>query len=85
MPPLNGTLSYGGEVKKRSGYTVYLIALLIIVFITSSWLFNYYMLNNLKNDEKAVTGDMFGAVNALYSGFALTEIILTILLCNDQS
>jgi hypothetical protein len=66
--------------KKERDVQFFLIALLVVLFIISSWLINYYLLNRLKNDDKAATGEMFGAVNALYSGLALAGIILTILL-----
>lgn len=44
------------------------------------WVLTFVLLQNLGNEERGTFGDMFGSVNALYSGLALAGIIFTILL-----
>lgn len=48
--------------------------------IIGAWYYTYYKLNDLEPTERGTFGDMFGSVNALFSGLALAGIILTILL-----
>ncbi len=50
------------------------------VIIIALWLTTYFLLVNLKPDDRGTLGDMFGTVNALFSGLALAGIIFTILL-----
>ncbi|WP_194091613.1 hypothetical protein [Vibrio hibernica] len=56
---------------------VFSIGALIIV---SLWGINYYLLIDFPNDVRGTFGDMFGAVNALFSGFAFLGVIYAILL-----
>ncbi|MBO6794732.1 MAG: hypothetical protein JJ895_12545 [Balneolaceae bacterium] len=62
---LNKSISWG-----------WLIVVLIMVLLL--WSANYFILND--NSQKGVYGDMFGAVNALFSGFAFVGVIYAILL-----
>lgn len=50
------------------------------VIIIALWLSTYFLLVNLKPVDRGTLGDMFGTVNALFSGLALAGIIFTILL-----
>jgi hypothetical protein len=61
--------------KDRSFITT---AIVISIFIISLWMLTFLMLKD-KND-RGTFGDMFGSINALFSGLALAGIILTILL-----
>lgn len=54
------------------------ISITITIIIISLWVLTYFLL--IDNDKKGVIGDMFGSINALFSGLALAGIILTILL-----
>lgn len=56
---------------------MFFIGALVIV---SLWGINYFLLIDLANDERGTFGDMFGAVNALFSGFAFLGVIYAILL-----
>jgi uncharacterized membrane protein len=54
----------------------------IIVLIVAGWILTYYFLEG--NEARGTFGDMFGSLNALYSGFALAGIIITILLQKNE-
>lgn len=53
-------------------------AIIVSLAIIGLWVGTYCFLKD--NTEKGVIGDMFGSINALFSGLALAGIILTILL-----
>ena len=57
--------------------TTSVVALLLILGL---WILTYYQLKDLDNTKRGTFGDMFGALNALFSGLAFAGIILTILL-----
>lgn len=52
----------------------------VILLIIGIWFLNKELLENKCFDDRGTFGDMFGGVNALFSGFALAGIIFTILL-----
>lgn len=56
------------------------VLLLILLFIFGSWYYTYSTLNILTPTERGTFGDMFGGLNALFSGLAFAGIIYTILL-----
>jgi len=51
-----------------------------IVIILGLWITTYFILKDIGNTERGTLGDMFGSINALFSGLALAGIIFTILL-----
>ncbi|KAF0195272.1 MAG: hypothetical protein FD166_2988 [Bacteroidetes bacterium] len=57
-----------------------LIRLFIVVFLT--WLISFFIFIKIYNNPSTISefGDAFGAINALFSGFAFAGIIYTILL-----
>lgn len=57
-----------------------IIAIVVTIIIIGFWLLTYYLLKDLSDTKRGTFGDMFGSVNALFSGLALAGIILTILL-----
>ncbi len=61
-------------------YQIWITAFITLILIGGSWFYTYYTLNELPNDKRGTFGDMFGSVNALYSGLAFAGIIFTILL-----
>tara|TARA_R110002051_G_C8612489_1_gene482090 strand:+ start:48 stop:359 length:312 start_codon:yes stop_codon:yes gene_type:complete len=70
----------GKENKKD--YTIAIVSSVVIVLIILGW---FTTLNYLKDDKNRGTfGDMFGSINALYSGLALAGIIITILLQRNE-
>lgn len=62
--------------------------ILTVVFVIGLWFLNYYTLNDQLGKEnindRGTFGDMFGAVNALFSGLAFAGIIWTILLQRNE-
>ena len=66
------------EDDKDTGFII--IAVLATIIIIGLWLLTYYLLKDLKETDRGTFGDMFGSINALFSGLALAGIILTILL-----
>ena len=64
--------------KKDTGLVITAIVALIIII--GFWLFTYFKLKDLGQTDRGTFGDMFGSVNALFSGLAFAGIILTILL-----
>lgn len=55
----------------------------LIVAVTSVWAISGYLLYPLKQDRGTI-GDMFGAVNALFSGLAFATLIYTMYLQRDE-
>lgn len=64
------------ENESNTGFTV--TAIIVSVIIIGLWFLTYYLLE--KDTDRGTFGDMFGSINALFSGLALAGIILTILL-----
>lgn len=63
---------------KDTGFIITsVVATLVIIGL---WVLTYYLLKDLQQTDRGTFGDMFGSVNALFSGLALAGIILTILL-----
>ena len=66
--------------RKENDRSLSLIALLAIILIVGLWYLTYFLLKDLQPEERGTLGDMFGTVNALFSGLAFAGIIITILL-----
>lgn len=64
------------DKKKEQSYLLVLIV--VALFIIGLWLANLFLLKNDAN--RGTFGDMFGVVNALFSGLALAGVIYAILL-----
>jgi preprotein translocase subunit SecY len=60
------------------------ISIISIVFVVGLWILNYILLKDECNENKAAFGNMFGLINALFSGFAFAGIIITILLQSSE-
>lgn len=56
------------------------ISIAASLVIILSWIYTYYELKDLDPNVRGTFGDMFGSINALFSGLALAGIIITILL-----
>lgn len=67
-----------GTDKDNKDHGIWIIGSVVALLIIGLWITTYFLLVN--NEEKGPIGDMFGSVNALFSGLALAGIILTILL-----
>lgn len=62
------------EDREASGWTLFVILLMIIVI----WLASGWLLSSIP--ERGTFGDMFGAINALFSGSAFATLIYTVFL-----
>lgn len=60
---------------KKDSYSPLIILCIVILII---WLLSIYIMKD--NADRGTWGDMFGGVNALFSGFAFAGLIFTILL-----
>lgn len=68
------------QEEQENDRSIAILGIVVTVLIVVAWVLTFYLLKDLSFDERGTFGDMFGAVNALFSGFALAGIILTILL-----
>ncbi|WP_224483476.1 putative phage abortive infection protein [Robertkochia aurantiaca] len=68
------------EIETKKDLGIYFIGILAVLLILGLWLYTYYELKDMPANERGTLGDMFGTVNALFSGLAFAGIILTILL-----
>lgn len=62
--------------KKKLNLIKPIVIAITVVFVL--WIWNYVTLFFLKNEERGTFGDMFGSVNAIFSGLAFAGIIITI-------
>lgn len=66
--------------EKDNSITLIVIVISVITVIVMSWIYTYSTLKPLEETTRGTFGDMFGGLNALFSGFAFGGIILTIFL-----
>ena len=62
------------------------IAIVVGVIILALWAGSWWWINQhfQKHDERGTFGDMFGAVNALFSGLAFAGLIITLLYQKEE-
>jgi len=65
------------ETKAKSGLLILMILIVVVIWILSSFLI-IFGLDNWS--DRGTFGDLFGAVNALFSGLAFAGLIYTIVL-----
>lgn len=68
---------YSKDERKINKYALIVVVVMILLWATTWILTDYYICNPT---ERGTFGDMFGSVNALFSGIALAGVIYTILL-----
>ncbi len=66
------------EETKKKDYTNLLLVIILIIILFVFFGSGYYMYCNMTSTNRGTFGDMFGAVNALFSGLALFGIIVTL-------
>lgn len=54
--------------------------ILSVVAIVFLWSGNWYLLSGMSNEARGTFGDMFGAVNSLFSGLAFLGVVYAIIL-----
>jgi DNA-binding XRE family transcriptional regulator len=74
-------IKYRAYMKKHS---LKIISVISILFVVGCWLYTYSVLKDLESTDRGTFGDMFGGVNALFSGLAFCGIIITILLQSSE-
>ena len=74
------------EVESQRNYIV--IAIIAGAIVIAFWLVNYDIMVDSKGTdlfgERGTFGDMFGAVNALFSGLAFAGLIVTLIMQHDE-
>lgn len=60
------------------------LPIFLTLFVVVLWSFSAFTLNNDGYESRGTFGDMFGAINALFSGLAFAGIIYTILLQSKE-
>lgn len=68
------------ENDKSSYKYFWLIVIFTIVLVFGLWFWNWKALNDYPVDVRGTHGDMFGAVNAIFSGLAFAGIIISLYL-----
>ena len=68
------------EVLTKKGISFGLITLVTVIVVVGLWIANYYLVKDSSDERKKSFGDIFNPLNTLYSGLALSGIVLTILL-----
>lgn len=67
------------QEEKSKDKKLMIVGAITVILIIGSWCLTYFLLkDDIKN--RGTFGDMFGSINALFSGLALAGIIFTILL-----
>lgn len=61
-------------------------ALLLFVFVIGAWLLSWFFINEFiaVPTDRGLFGDMFGAINSLFSGLAFAGVIVTIILQKQE-
>tara|TARA_R110002050_G_scaffold100607_2_gene208373 strand:- start:21901 stop:22779 length:879 start_codon:yes stop_codon:yes gene_type:complete len=68
------------QTKKENNIWLYIIGIFSVILIIVLWFLTYFYLKDLEPNDRGTLGDMFGTINALFSGLAFAGIIFTILL-----
>ncbi len=68
------------ETTTKKDYGFFIICLVVLILIVAAWVYTRNELKDLEPTVRGTFGDMFGSVNALFSGLAFAGIIVTILL-----
>ena len=67
-----------------NGKLIKIIGISASVLVIGLWIGNWILLKECSYEDRGTFGDMFGSVNALFSGIALIGIIITILLQSNE-
>ncbi len=71
---------YKDFIEKYPNTWIVVIAISWVALVSIAWVVTYYKLKDDAPDVRGTFGDMFGSVNALFSGLALAGIVISILL-----
>jgi len=70
--------------ERKATRSVVLFALAAVVLVLGLWFYTKKVLEDLKPEDRGTYGDMFGSVNALFSGLAFAGVIVAILLQREE-
>lgn len=66
------------EKKRKNKYLFLIVTSVSVIFVLSVWFINYSYGMKLDHIHSGIFGDMFGAVNAVFSGLAFAGIIISL-------
>jgi len=74
------------ESKNNNSGNQFLVLIKMSVFVIIIWLLSALIINSFTSNwsDRGTIGDMFGAVNALFSGLAFAALIYTIILQHQE-
>lgn len=64
--------------KKKKKLNLVIPIIIAVIIVVGLWIWNFYALYELGDTKRGTFGDMFGSVNAIFSGLAFAGIIITI-------
>ncbi|MBX2834459.1 MAG: putative phage abortive infection protein [Micavibrio sp.] len=67
-------------IRLKRFWTDWKLPIILFLSVFSLWLFSWYYLHDYSDQQRGTFGDMFGGVNALFSGLAFAGVIYAILL-----
>ncbi len=67
-------------MKNLKPFIIICIVIILIWFVNMWWL----MHSGLTSDERGTFGDMFGAINSLFSGIAMAGVIIAIIMQRQE-
>ena len=70
------------SVKSLRNYKKYIV--LSVIGVIMVWAMTFFLYFNYNSEERGQFGDMFGAVNALFSGLAFAGLIITLILQREE-
>ena len=73
-------LMMGDEKLKRKERRIKTTVFVVAVVVIGLWILTYFLLKDWSPEARGTFGDMFGSVNALFSGLALTGVVFSIVL-----
>ncbi|HBR68696.1 MAG TPA: hypothetical protein DEA55_04885 [Rhodospirillaceae bacterium] len=75
-------------MSNKSDTKIFIIGGIICLFVVVAWVVTPWFLTNVFNisqlNDRGVFGDMFGSINALFSGLAFVGVIVAILLQKEE-
>lgn len=70
------------DLDKRGA--IVLPVVLAVVFVAGAWMINFAVFKDAPNEVRGTFGDMFGGVNAIFSGLAFIGVIFAIFLQRQE-
>lgn len=81
---VKGSNNIDGSKNAKNNRSIVFAAIMGFIFVVGIMLWGYFSLKDQCPTDRGTFGDMFGGVNALFSGLAFLGIIITILLQSKE-